>query len=66
MSPYLSDDEVKEMTRRKQAAAQMRHLKRMGVPFEERADGTPLVWRWDRDQHQAKAKSAQPKWSKAA
>ncbi len=64
--PYLSDDEVRELTRVKQGAAQIRHLERMGVPFRIRADGTPCVWRWDLQEHQAKAKSAQPKWSRAA
>jgi len=65
-TPYLTDAEIAELTRPlKQHAAQRRALEKLGIPFRVRPDGSPLVWRWDRDAHQAK-QSGQPRWSRAA
>lgn len=46
MTPFLHDQELAEMCRPlKQPAAIRRYLKRMGVPFQVRPDGRPLVSR---------------------
>lgn len=65
MTPFLSDAELVDLTRVRQHAAQIRHLTRMGIPHKVRADGSPLVWRWDA-QRQERAAIAQPRWSRAA
>lgn len=43
--PWLSDDELREATCRRQPSAQARALQRMGVRFLRRPDGTLLVGR---------------------
>lgn len=45
MSPWLSPDEVEELTGRKRWSAQCRALAMMGVPFRPNAVGRPLVER---------------------
>ena len=46
MSPFLHDQEVAEMCKPlRQAAAIRRYLSRLGVPFQLRPDGRPLVSR---------------------
>ena len=42
-APWLTDEQVESLTRLKQPAAQMRELKRAGIPFDEVA-GRPVVW----------------------
>lgn len=44
-TPWLTDDEVREATCRRQPSAQARALQRMGVPFIRRPDGSLLVGR---------------------
>lgn len=43
--PWLTDDELREATCRRQPSAQARALQRMGVSFLRRPDGTLLVGR---------------------
>lgn len=51
-SPWLTDKEVEQLTRRKQAAAQMRVLEDAGVPFVM-VDKRPVVRRdWDAHNYQ--------------
>jgi hypothetical protein len=45
VSPWLSDDEVEDATRRRQPARQAKLLEQMGVPYQRRPDGTLLVGR---------------------
>lgn len=45
MSPWLSPEEVEELTDRKRWSAQCRALAAMGVPFRPNAVGRPLVER---------------------
>lgn len=45
MSIHLTDTELIDVTHRRQPCAQARELKRMGVPFKRRIDGTLLVGR---------------------
>lgn len=64
-APFLSDEELTQVCRGvTQNAARIRHLKRMGIPYRVRPDGSPLVWRWDSEKQQAPGKG--PKWSRAA
>ena len=45
MTSWLSDSEVKDVTHRRQPAAQARVLQSWGVTFRRRPDGTLLVSR---------------------
>lgn len=45
MTPWLTDDEVADATRRRQPFRQAQVLTQMGVPFQRRPDGTLLVGR---------------------
>jgi hypothetical protein len=45
MSPWLSPEEVEELTDRKRWSAQCRALAGMGIPFRPNAVGRPLVER---------------------
>lgn len=42
---WLSDDELRDATRRRKFCAQAKALERMGVPFVRRPDGSLLVSR---------------------
>ena len=44
-SPWLTDAELADATRRKRPSAQARALRAMGVPFRPRLDGSLLVSR---------------------
>lgn len=46
MTPFLSDDELREMCRPlTQSAAMCRFLKRLGIPHERKPNGMPLTSR---------------------
>ncbi len=45
--PFLTDDEVRELTHRERPAAQARALDAVGIPYRRRLDGTLLVIRDD-------------------
>lgn len=48
MKPYLTDDEIAEITKPlTQGAARIKYFRRLGVKVEPRPDGQPLVWRAD-------------------
>ena len=42
---YLTEDELKGITKRKKYAAQTRALNEMGIEYRVRPDGSPLVSR---------------------
>lgn len=57
----LGSDEIKEITGKVQPAAQLRHLKRMGIRAERRQDGTVCVLRdWLADR-QTTSTQAEPR-----
>jgi len=41
----LTDDDIKEITNKTRRAAQKRELKALGIRFQERRDGSILVYR---------------------
>lgn len=45
MTLFLSDDEVAHLTGKRRASAQIRALLAMGIGFERRPDGSPVVLR---------------------
>ncbi len=45
MTPWLTDVELREATRRTRPSAQARVLATLGVPYRRRPDGTLLVGR---------------------
>lgn len=47
---WLSDEEIRILTRRKQGAAQIRKLRELGVPHYV-VDGKPVVSRSDVEHH---------------
>jgi hypothetical protein len=68
-SPWLSADEVAELTARQKWKAQCRALAGMGIPFRVNAVGRPLVERVSvltADRRAKAAKPTEPDWSKVA
>lgn len=58
MSLYLTDEEIEGLTHLVRAAAQLRHLRRMGIRAERRPDGSVLVLRaWLAERPEAAAQS---------
>lgn len=45
MSICLSDEEIRELTRKRQHGAQARELHRLGIPCRPRSDGSLIVLR---------------------
>lgn len=45
MRTFLTDNEVRELTKFSQAAKQKQHLKKEGIPFTEDKFGKPIVLR---------------------
>ncbi len=45
MTPWLTDEEVADATRRRRPSRQAEVLRQIGVPFQRRPDGTLLVGR---------------------
>lgn len=64
-SPWLTAEELKELTGRKRWSAQARALARMGIPFQPSAQGRPLVERSRvlTEQTAPKTRRAEPDWS---
>lgn len=59
MSLVLSPDEIAEITGKTQPAAQIRHLRRMGIRAERRSDGSVCVvreWLADRPRNATQSK----------
>ena len=63
MSQYLSDDEVRQLTKRRKWSAQVKILVAMGKRFDRHPDGQPLVFR---EQAANEPTKAQPKWPAAS
>lgn len=63
---WLTDQEVADLTRRKQPFAQARELTRLKVPHQRRADGSLLVWRADTQQRTVGDPANGLNWSKRA
>jgi hypothetical protein len=64
--PYLSDDEIAEITRPlTQGAARIKFFRRIGVRVEEQPNGQPLVWRseFEAARHQAANEPSGQDWS---
>ena len=68
MSPWLTPEEVEELTDLKRWSAQSRALSRMGIPFRPNAVGRPLVERAAVLKHRDRQAAAvtEPDWGKAA
>lgn len=66
MSPWLTAEEVEELTGLKRWQAQARALARMGVPFRPNAQGRPLVERAVVLKHREKKPASEPDWGAAA
>ncbi len=48
MKPYLTDEEISEITEPlTQGAARIKFLRRLGIKAEPKPNGQPLVWRAD-------------------
>jgi len=64
MQIFLSDDEVAHLTGKQRPSAQARALLSMGIPFDRRPDGSPVVRR-SVFESAPQAKTAEPKWDAA-
>ncbi len=63
---FLSEDEVRALTKRKQRRAQVRALRAMGIDHKTRPDGSPVVLRSHVESelgHDVKGKPAAKEWS---
>lgn len=43
----LSDDQIEQITRRRRAAAQIKQLRALGIPYRLRTDGSIVVFEQD-------------------
>lgn len=62
MSLWLSDDEVADLTGKRQRRKQCDELARLGVKFRVRGDGFPLVERWQFEGQPVAKRRREPNW----
>lgn len=63
---FLTDDEVAHLTGKRRASAQVRALLAMGIGFERRPDGSPVVLRSAIEpSNDTPGKVVEPQWDAA-
>jgi hypothetical protein len=60
MSICLSEEEIRELTRKRQHGAQARELRLLGIPCRLRSDGSLIVLRVHVEVEQARSSSPEP------